>query len=585
MKKIAKNIGKSLLLLSLPAVCGLGGSLASCSDMLEQESDLVMYEKDNQLTSVNDTMYSVMGILSLVQKVADRSNILGEVRGDLTSVTVDASADLQAIANFTSDVDNKYNNPKDYYAIINNCNYYIAHADPDYKKQGESVFERELAAVHAFRAWTYLQLCQAYDVDGKIPFYTDFVNTQKEADRLMKEGWTSKQEIYNYLIKDLEPWVNARPLSYGNIADLRSESYFIPARVILGEICLWAGEYQKAAKYLHDYINDENNPQTMMTFYADRGWSNKYLPESNGSLSFSSSSGQISVIPMQTKSVDGIVSELEDLYESTDDNYDHYQLTYSERETEISESQEFWYIYKDQKTNKKDSVTMANIRWSDRTLNGDLRLYYYVNRRSVAAGSDLWNTSRQSTSKINKQYVTLYKLPYIYLLYAEALNRADYPTAAFAVLKYGLCEENMERMDSAYVDFNEFERAGDLVQFNPYYFRNYEDEADEDDWYGICGFHSRGSGDPTANANYRIPALSTRNDTIEYVEDLIMQEEALETYFDGKRFNDLMRVALRRGDSEYLADQVSKRNGQSNQDMELFGRLKDSKNWYLPLQK
>jgi hypothetical protein len=42
-----------------------------------------------------------------------------------------------------------------------------------------------------------------------------------------------------------------------------------------------------------------------------------------------------------------------------------------------------------------------------------------------------------------------------------------------------------------------------------------------------------------------------------------------------------MRVALRRSDPAYLADPVSRRNGES--DDALRSKLMDSKNWYLPL--
>jgi hypothetical protein len=55
---------------------------------------------------------------------------------------------------------------------------------------------------------------------------------------------------------------------------------------------------------------------------------------------------------------------------------------------------------------------------------------------------------------------------------------------------------------------------------------------------------------------------------------------ALEGAFEGYRFNDLMRVALRRNDPTYLADPVSQRNGTVNTD--LRQKLMDRKNWYLP---
>ncbi len=65
------------------------------------------------------------------------------------------------------------------------------------------------------------------------------------------------------------------------------------------------------------------------------------------------------------------------------------------------------------------------------------------------------------------------------------------------------------------------------------------------------------------------------------IEDLIVEEEAMELAFEGTRFFDLMRVAHRRGDASYLAERVSKRNGEK--DAALYSKLLDTKNWYFPL--
>ena len=63
---------------------------------------------------------------------------------------------------------------------------------------------------------------------------------------------------------------------------------------------------------------------------------------------------------------------------------------------------------------------------------------------------------------------------------------------------------------------------------------------------------------------------------------MIVTELALEGAFEGYRFNDLMRVALRRNDPAYLADPVSRRNGEV--DAALREKLMDQRNWYLPLR-
>ncbi len=61
------------------------------------------------------------------------------------------------------------------------------------------------------------------------------------------------------------------------------------------------------------------------------------------------------------------------------------------------------------------------------------------------------------------------------------------------------------------------------------------------------------------------------------VEDLIVDEEALELAFEGTRFFDLMRVAHRRNDPAYLANKLALRNPA------LKTKLMNEKNWYFPL--
>ena len=66
----------------------------------------------------------------------------------------------------------------------------------------------------------------------------------------------------------------------------------------------------------------------------------------------------------------------------------------------------------------------------------------------------------------------------------------------------------------------------------------------------------------------------------EAVEDLIIDEDALELAFEGSRFSDLARVAIRRNDPSFLASRVAKRKG--TMDMNMYNILLNQKNWYLP---
>ena len=117
--------------------------LSGCSDFFDQESDHVIYSEKDHLNNATDTIYSMTGIMSKLQALADRTILLGEVRGDLVDVTNIASNDLRQLAQFSVDDDNMYNAPRDYYAVINNCNYFIANVDTAMKNnRNEYVFMR-----------------------------------------------------------------------------------------------------------------------------------------------------------------------------------------------------------------------------------------------------------------------------------------------------------------------------------------------------------------------------------------------------------------------------------------------------------
>ena len=70
---------------------------SSCEDMLNVESNRVEYEFDNW--TLNDSVYSVLGILKSVQEVGDRQVLLNELRADLLAISeTKAVVDIQELS-------------------------------------------------------------------------------------------------------------------------------------------------------------------------------------------------------------------------------------------------------------------------------------------------------------------------------------------------------------------------------------------------------------------------------------------------------------------------------------------------------
>lgn len=578
MKRVSINPHKKLHSRSIISHIGIATLslltliLSSCSDMLSTESEMVEFERDNTLNHPTDSVYSVLGIIGKMQVIADRTVLLGEVRADLMETTEAASADLKRLANFNLSEDNKYNAVSDYYAVINNCNYYLAYVDTALQRRGRNIFQYEYAAVKAFRAWTYLQLAQIY---GAVPLVLTPVMTEMEAQKAMEQEKKDIMDICQYFIKDLTPYAEVDLPRFGDINGMESQRFFIPMRALLGDLCLWAGQYQEAARWYHNYLTEKKNP--ILLNYSNRiTWpSVSEFVRPIDSYSVTGTTEVLSFIPMEQRVFDGVVSDLSNVFNSTEENRNYFQLTPSIAMHQLSADQTFCI---ENRTNTQiDTIYVPKKGLNQEILVGDLRFYSNYKTSSVTRDSySEYNADYQTIQKITRSYVPTYRRTMVYLRYAEALNRAGLPQSAFSVLKYGLCQENIV----SYVDSLERDKAGELIAFDANVFTK----------ENTIGIHSMGSGDSQINAYYTLPMpsapLASKQDTINYqiplVEDMIINEMALEGAFEGYRFYDLMRIALRRNDPNYLAAPISQRMG--IRDENIYSLLMDTKNWYLPLK-
>jgi len=94
---------------------------------------------------------------------------MGELRADLLDITDKTAYDLRNLNNHNIEVaTSEFSDTRDFYAIINNCNYFISRADTNITVRVDKPFVREMLAVRTIRAWTYLQLGLNY---GKVRYF------------------------------------------------------------------------------------------------------------------------------------------------------------------------------------------------------------------------------------------------------------------------------------------------------------------------------------------------------------------------------------------------------------------------------
>ncbi len=528
----------------------------SCENFLDPDSDQIEILDGTQLQSPSDTLYTMIGIFNQLENLAERYVILGELRGDLMSITEDASSDIREVYNFNISEDNQYNAKDDYYMVINQCNYLITTIDTSIVSMGENVMYEEFAAAKAIRAWTYMQLALNYKT---VKYYDNAILTIADAEAVEQQADLTLEDIAPDLINDLLPWVDVeKPWEqYSGIypyfgSDINTEDMFLPIRMILGDLYLWTGDYESAARaYYELIIKEEYTLDDFNLTWEVNGGEFIDIEEYNWLEIFSltTNNEKIGVIAGSTENGKG--NNLDSII-----FYDP-EVTVSDVAIQYWDEQTYYYT---------NTISKS----------GDLRKELsYISNDGLVFSSTLQDgtiykfTSGTSSDDVAKS-ITVYRVAQLYLRYAEAVNRAGKPNLAFAVLKNGLNSTTLA-VDTIVPPSEKYtDTLGTFVDYVDFT-DNFLDDI-------TAGVHGRGCGNTNLAKSYDIPkTLGSTQDSIEWVEDQIITELALEMAFEGNRFHDLMRVALRRNDPSYLAEKVNAKYSSGAAPVDLT--VED--NWYL----
>lgn len=606
------------------ALCSVLGVFTACEDMFDVTSSSVQYEGSHELNSPADSLYSVIGILSKVQGIADRTVLFGELRGDLVDENVNTENDLREIINHRVSPENSYYNYNEYYAVINNCNYFLSKVDTTVLVSNQKVLLREYAVVKAIRAWTYLQMTLIYK---SVPFITEPILTVVDAEK--EYPYYTFEDVCDYFIADLLPYVDTEYPNYGEINKVKAEQMFFPIRLLLADMYLWKQDYTNALRYYVEYM-DKANLGTMNNGIEVFSF-NSTTNDITGFMYYSSSTENITVIPMSESKLNGTTTNLNNIFSATDVNEGKRPVNPSYAWKELADMQVYAY--------ELNATTMRHLSC------GDLRAYRDYGQEKWTDGSyspnlpqdeEWYKVDVESKYLVNSKYSMNYNLPVytvgnVYLRMAEALNRLGDCANAFSILKNGIVEvqvidgtisftvptadndsyagihargsgsvaKSVEFVIPDYADFVPSSVdpteiyyvvndtlydvstgvVGDTIVYSTTY------HSTDEGTYGMHEYFEWRSPDRKKDKESPDTLIITRypkNYLVEKVEDLIVDESALETAFEGKRFYDLMRVAQRRNDPTYLADKVARRRGGAHaRNEELFIRLSNVENWFI----
>ena len=573
MKKFSKIILFSIL---------SAFALVGCNDMLDVDSNRIVTPGQYSMDAANDTLYSMFAVYSQLQKIADSYVLLGELRGDLMDVTPTSDLALKEINNFDISANNKYaNNIKDYYSVINNCNYVIHNIDTSLVKGSIKVMLKEYAACKAIRAWTYMQIALNY---GSAIYYDKPILSVQDGEAIQNSPVLTLAELAPILIADISPYKDVVKPKLGSIFSDNIDNAFFPIRFILGDLYLWTGQYENAANEYHDlmvknkYALTRRSQYDVVNFVFTGGWT--------ADISVLSGSEIITNIAATNQ------------YAQT---FDLDSLTLNRMIIPSSLSIANWkkqiYFYDYIKATKLPLTKYGDLRVVNSIITSyDSKLSYNAGY-SYSSGYNAFDSTATTLNTYLGKYFFLnspvkdkktsktivpYRVPLLYLRYAEAVNRLGKPNLALVALKYGLTSSNIQK----------YLPASEKTASPPNYM-NFPNELFD---YVITnssgttivkniGIRMRGCGNVDLDTTfYRIPSkvklAAINSDSIKYVEDLIVNELALESAFEGNRFQDLVRVAIRRDDNSYLANIVAAKHTENKE--AIRSKLSSSRDyWYL----
>jgi hypothetical protein len=575
-------------------------SMASCKKTLEKVP-VIELDAANAYRNVDDANAAVMGIYGKFMTLADRYVILNELRADLLQYTNNADENLRQISNHSATADNPYASPRPFYELIINCNDVLKNFKLMYQdnRLKEAEFNQRYSDIACMRSFLYLQL--GIHWGDEVRYVTDPLVNMADLTDMSKFPKLS----FNVLLDSLINFTEAIPFKTqytsqvsGTVGPalnmtldgIPTNTFFIQKKMFLGDLHLWKGNYTKAATYYRDVMElgtPSGSSEAGFGLYKMAwGGAGHYVGytivnnypvvdfENNGwrlifNRGYDASYGYewLWALPYDSKFQPD--NPLIKLFSPIGGDY---LLKPSQAIIDNWRSQEQYdklgptNVLYGRFTDARELLSTGTISGQPVVMK---YLYNYIDYRT--------KTPLNPFAKNGKFF--LYRQSQLHLHFAEAANRAGYYKLASALAERGLGTTFAPPVQTpAITNLTNYQNTLDLPA--PYNFdARFSDfvPSFRGQWYRHIGIRNRASLKPNV-----VPA----NDSLITIENNLINEGALEDAFEGSRWPNLLRIALRRNDPAFLADKIYAKMVKDNIPgaAAVREKLMNKANWYLPFK-
>ncbi len=557
----------------------------ACDDILEVDN-LDVLKDSNHYKTINDANSAVLGAYALFQDLAPQLVVLNELRADLMDITYNADHYLEEVSKHSTTSDNPWTDPRPFYKVINNCNDVMQNLTVMYEssKITREQYNQRYSDMGALRTYVYFQLIIHY---GKAPYITKPIESMDDISKIntSEAPVLEIEEMLATLLSFMEglPYTDLYTDTDINTSfdGFSTQISFIDKEYLLGELNLWNGNYLAAASYFKNIMErsagDFDKYKIPTDFFTFSDYHSRY-------------------VRYYENDIESAVNNWATLFSTygTSDYYGewiwvmyyHYAYEPSPFYELFSKEQGNYYLkpsaaaINNWNSQMQDNGFVGDFRGNIEDFNGNTGSYKLVGNDPVITKyiSDL--DENNPLEKAGKWY--LWRATSLHLRYSEAANRDGKHKVAYALMNKGIASAyaypgdkndvvgtfNWEQTQLPYpYDFDA--RSTNNLQVPPVH---------RGLWYRNVGVRDR-----VSLQSYTVP---TDQDSLLYIEDKILEENALELAFEGSRWGDLVRMSIRRGDNTLLAEKVAQKfekAGDAGTANQLRALLANRENWWLPL--